>query len=175
MFLPGVADGGRCPLRDRVPDPDCAVAVGAPAAVLRHSAGTERKFQNGSQGEHGGSRLDFVDFNSGVPAVRPFAMPYLPNFHLKLNWLNLVICCSHFRNWLGGINLISKCQLFCTSGNPVRVRHRQIHQTARGALPVTHGTLWLIITYGDSRDKWCRHKCPNLLRYCDQRYQESWS
>ena len=82
MFLPGVADGGRCPLRDRVPDPDCAVAVGAPAAVLRHSAGTERKFQNGSQGEHGGSRLDFVDFHSGVPAVRPFAMSYLPNFHL---------------------------------------------------------------------------------------------
>ena len=173
MFLPGVADGGRGPLRDRVPDPDCAVAVGAPAAVLRHSAGTERKFQNGSQGEHGGSRLDFVDFHSGVPPVaichaisaqfspaqtesgrqsdKPIQsqLNIVSNQHghpvhttyLKLNWLNFVICCPHFRNWLGVINLISKCQLFCTSGNPVRVRHRQIHQTARGALPVTHGTL----------------------------------
>ena len=39
MFLSGVADGGRGALRDRVPDPDSAVAVGAAAAVLRHSTG----------------------------------------------------------------------------------------------------------------------------------------
>ena len=43
MFLPGVADGGRGALRDRVPHPDSAVAVGAAAAVLRNSAGMAEK------------------------------------------------------------------------------------------------------------------------------------
>ena len=43
MFLSGVADGGRGALRDRVPDPDSAVAVGAAAAVLRHSTGMVKK------------------------------------------------------------------------------------------------------------------------------------
>ena len=40
---------------------------------------------NNIQGDHGG--LDFVDLNSGVPGVGPFAMPSLPNFPLpKQNW-----------------------------------------------------------------------------------------
>ena len=39
------------------------------------------------QGNHNGLTLDFVDFNSGIPPVCPFAMPSLPNFHLlKQNW-----------------------------------------------------------------------------------------
>ena len=34
------------------------------------------------QGDRGGLRLDFIDFNPGVLLVCPFAMPSLPNFHL---------------------------------------------------------------------------------------------
>ena len=39
------------------------------------------------QGEQGGLKLDFVDFNLGVLPVCLFAMPSLPNFDLpKQNW-----------------------------------------------------------------------------------------
>ena len=34
------------------------------------------------QGDHGGLRLNSVDFNLGVLPVCPLAMPFLPNFHL---------------------------------------------------------------------------------------------
>ena len=34
------------------------------------------------QGDHGGLRLDFVDFHLGALPFCPFAMPSLPNFHL---------------------------------------------------------------------------------------------
>ena len=34
------------------------------------------------QGDHGGSTLDFIDFQPGVPPVRPFAMQSLLNFLL---------------------------------------------------------------------------------------------
>ena len=33
-------------------------------------------------GDPGGLRLDFVEIDSEVPLVSPFAMPSLPNFHL---------------------------------------------------------------------------------------------
>ena len=32
--------------------------------------------------DHGCLRLDFVDFNSKVLPICPFAVPSLPNFHL---------------------------------------------------------------------------------------------
>ena len=57
MFLPGVADGGRGALRDRVPDPDSAVAVGAAAAVLRNSAGMVKKICRRLRDGRGG---DFI-------------------------------------------------------------------------------------------------------------------
>ena len=39
------------------------------------------------QGDYGGLRLDFVELNSRVPPVGPFAMPSLPNLHLpKQDW-----------------------------------------------------------------------------------------
>ena len=40
---------------------------------------------------HGGLRQYFVDFYSGVMSGCPFAMPYLPNFHLpKESWADRV-------------------------------------------------------------------------------------
>ena len=42
------------------------------------------------QGDHGGLRLYFVDFDLGVPPVCSFAIPSLPNFHLpKQNWAEI--------------------------------------------------------------------------------------
>ena len=63
------------------------------------------------QAEHGGLRLDFVDFNSGVPPASPFAMSALPNFHPPK------------QNWAGrGTNRIkvneTKSQIFTGPGDP---------------------------------------------------------
>ena len=68
------------------------------------------------QGDYGGLMLDFVDFDSEVPPVSPFAMPSLPNFHLpKQNWVGRGINPNQSQ-----LNLISNHH-----GHPVPKTYRQ--------------------------------------------------
>ena len=83
LARPVGAAGGPVQQAVRVLLPRLRVAAVAAAAPARRAHLVPAEYDTVVQGDYGGQRLDFVDFDMGGPPVCQFStMPSLNNFHL---------------------------------------------------------------------------------------------